>query len=141
MPMTPRHARTRLIGEAAHAKLRRSQLLTREAPLHVNVPRADITKLVEVPLRPVGHPALLRQPSGFEGSVPVGVYRQANDPPITKGPDVEEAVPHLGVGPSHPPAIADDVDNPPLVRVDHLFDLDLVSVERFPVLAPSFLCR
>jgi hypothetical protein len=68
------------------------------------------------------------------------VYREANDPPITKGPDVEEAVPHLGVGPSHPPAIADDVDNPPLVRVDHLFDLDVVGLERFPVLAHSCLC-
>src|SRR5688572_12483002 len=55
MPVARRHARTRLIGEAAHAKLGRSQRLTREAPLHVNAPRADIAKLVEVLLRPVGH--------------------------------------------------------------------------------------
>src|SRR4051794_19523139 len=86
-------------------------------------------------------PALLRQASDFEGSVAVGVYREAHDPPITKGPDVEEAVPHLGVGPSHPPAIADDVDHPLLVGVDHLFDLDAVGLERLPVLAHSFLCR
>ena len=42
-------------------------------------------------------------------------------------PGVEEAVPHLRVGPLHPPAIADDVDNSPLVDVDHLFDLDAVA--------------
>ena len=54
---------------------------------------------------------------------------------------MKEANPHLGVGPSHPPAIADDVHNPPIVRVDHLFDLDVVSVERLPVLAHGFLCR
>jgi hypothetical protein len=69
------------------------------------------------------------------------VYREANDPPITNGPDVDEAVPHLGVGSPHPPAIADDVDHPPLVGVDHLFDLDAVGLERFPVLAHDFLGR
>ena len=53
---------------------------------------------------------------------------------------MEEAVPHLGVGPSHPSAVADDVDHPPLVGVDHLVDLDVVSLERFPVLAHSVLC-
>ena len=54
---------------------------------------------------------------------------------------MEEAVPHLGVGASHPPAIADDDDNPPFVGVDHLFELAVVTVERFPVLAHGFLCR
>src|SRR5215207_161874 len=55
MPVAPRHARTRLIGEPTHAELARSQCLPREPPLHVNVPRADIAKLVEVLPRPVGH--------------------------------------------------------------------------------------
>src|SRR5215211_4315381 len=59
MPVTPRHAGTRVVGEAAHAELGRSQSLPREPPLHWRVPRAEIAKLVEVLLRPVGHPETL----------------------------------------------------------------------------------
>jgi hypothetical protein len=53
---------------------------------------------------------------------------------VTKGPDVEAAVPHLGVRPSHPPAIADELDHRPLVGIDHLFDLEAVSLECFLIL-------
>src|SRR5919198_1324893 len=59
MPVTPRHAGTRVVGEAAHAELGRSQSLPREAPLHWRVPRADIAKLVEALLHPLGHPETL----------------------------------------------------------------------------------
>src|SRR5688500_16975636 len=59
MPVTPRHAGTRVVGEAAHAEFGRSQSLPREPPLHWHVPRADIAKVVEVLLRPVGHPETL----------------------------------------------------------------------------------
>src|SRR5687767_5540558 len=55
MPVTPRHAGTRLVGEAAHAELGGSQRRPREPPLHASLGRADIAKLAEVLLRPVGH--------------------------------------------------------------------------------------
>src|ERR687896_2139130 len=59
MPVTPRHPGTRVVREAAHAELGRSQRLARESPLHRRVVRADIAKLVEVLLRPLGHPGTL----------------------------------------------------------------------------------
>src|ERR671919_902294 len=55
MPVTPRHARPRVIGEAAHAELGRSQSFPREPPLHPNILRADITKIAEVLPGPIGH--------------------------------------------------------------------------------------
>ena len=59
---------------------------------------------LELPCRVDDRHRLLHQPGGFEGSVLVGVGRGANDLAITKGPDVEEAVPDLGIAPLHPPA-------------------------------------
>jgi hypothetical protein len=41
---------------------------------------------------------------------------------------------HTSASVPPPPAIADEVDHPPLVGIDHLFDLDAVSLECFPIL-------
>ena len=66
--------------------------------------------------------------------------REANDLAITEGPDVEEAVPHLGIAPSDLPAILDGGDHMLLVGVEHLFELDMEILERVPVLAQRFQC-
>jgi hypothetical protein len=52
--VTPWHSGAWLIGEAAHAKFRRSQNLPREPPLDMNILRTDVAEVVEVLLRPVG---------------------------------------------------------------------------------------
>jgi hypothetical protein len=85
--------------------------------------------------------ALLPQPGGFEGSVPVGVGREANDLAIAKRRDVKEAVPDLGTAPFHPPAILDGGDDPVLVGVKHLNNLDMEIFERLPVREASILSQ
>ena len=54
---------------------------------------------------------------------------------------MEEAVPYLGIAPSHPPAILDGGDDMLLIGVEHLFQLDVEILERFPVLAQSRAAR
>ena len=63
-----------------------------QAPVVVTAQRVDVAPLVVVDAGQLKSrtSAPLRQPRGFEGPVPVGMYG-GERPPLTKGPDVEEA--------------------------------------------------
>jgi hypothetical protein len=58
MPVAERHARARLVGEAADAELGRVQGVAGHLPLHWRFAGAHVAQALEVLLRPVGHGGL-----------------------------------------------------------------------------------
>src|SRR5262245_35946096 len=81
--------------------------------------------------------ALLRQPGGFEGLLPVEVARKAHDLAVTEGPNVEAMRLDVGIATAHTPGVVNRGDNVFLVGVDQLFDLDVEVLERLVVRAHS----
>ena len=73
MPVTPRHTGTRLIGAIGSRRARAIAEPHAEPPLHPRIARADITKILEVLLRPIGH----RPDLCTEGPTPGALGRRA----------------------------------------------------------------